>query len=78
MFIAVLVKLLWTNDITRPMRKHSFAFVLTTPDKFKKWKFFVMGTLSGLGNLLLSVSGSKLDGMLQLLLMQCKCECLPA
>jgi hypothetical protein len=39
-------------------------------DKFKKWKFIVMGTLAGLANFLLSESGARVPGILQLIILQ--------
>lgn len=71
LFAVVIVKLLWTRDITRPMRKLTWNLsVDDLSDKFKKWKFIVIGTLAGIANIVLSVSGAKLSGVLQLILLQ--------
>jgi hypothetical protein len=57
-FVVILVKLLFTDDITSKMLN------------FPKWKFAIMGILDGLSLLVLFTSGNFIQGILQTLLIQ--------
>jgi hypothetical protein len=44
--------------------------LLKDPDRFPKWKFFIMGSLDGLSLLFLLVGGAYVSGIKQLILLQ--------
>lgn len=68
-FFVVLIKLLFTSDITPAMRMCAWTNFWPT-DSFPKWKFFVMGSLDGLSLLFLLVGGAYVSGIKQLILLQ--------
>lgn len=71
-FFVVLVKLLFTSDITPAMRTYQEMQTQNPQisDQFPKWKFFVMGSLDGLSLLFLLVGGAYVSGIKQLILLQ--------
>lgn len=70
-FLVVMIKLLFTDHITREMCTPS---LISCPDlslvEFPKWKFIVMGFFDSLQGLLIVVGGLYVPGIMQNLLLQ--------